>query len=543
MRSDQNRPAGEPAPTPASRTVRERLARRATRNMEPAPPEMPPPPWGTASRWQPPYPPASPPPPPPWGYPAYPGYPTYPYPVYPPAQYPPPPQPQRPPPVAAPGYPAYPGYPYYPYPVYPPAQYPPPPQPQWPPPVAAPGYPPPAWPALGYPPPAYPQQWAPPLAPPWAYPQFQQPPYVAEPLPPSSQHQATPRRPLVSLAGRAAPRLYAAGWILSLVGAAALIALVAGASAGATSGIPRPIRIGAGFGSIVAILAGLVAAAVAQSRQRRADGWQDYFGPSPLLSTGVVLALSMASWVLVSGVVEWLGITIATSVELLLMLLVNLACYVGVAHWLGVRTGALTWRDMVWPQRLAKTRDELLTESWGSFWRPRQSRLRSTLGDIGIGFGLAVPGMIGSAVLAMVLISILGLEDAPVSQDSVVITTGWDIWIALVAMAVVAPIGEEIFFRGMITNAWARSLTRQSALLRGTFLFASIHLLNNALDPSQMDLTIRLAILAVAARLPVAWLLSWVYTSRRSIVASIALHGAYNGSLVLLAWWAAQQQY
>ena len=34
-----------------------------------------------------------------------------------------------------------------------------------------------------------------------------------------------------------------------------------------------------------------------------------------------------------------------------------------------------------------------------------------------------------------------------------------------------------------------------------------------------------------------AWVLAWIYTRRRSIYASVALHAVYNGSLVLLLWW------
>jgi membrane protease YdiL (CAAX protease family) len=155
-----------------------------------------------------------------------------------------------------------------------------------------------------------------------------------------------------------------------------------------------------------------------------------------------------------------------------------------------------------------------------------------------MGIGVALPGVVASLLLAGVLITILDLTDAQIGDDSVPIVTDWDIWIVLLATAVIAPIGEEIFFRGFITNAWARSLARREALLRGTFLFAAVHILNYGIDLDQLDLTIRLAILAVTVRLPVAWLLGWIYTSRRSIVASIVLHGTYNGALVAIAWWA-----
>ena len=36
---------------------------------------------------------------------------------------------------------------------------------------------------------------------------------------------------------------------------------------------------------------GLIVSAIAQSRQRRADGWQDYAGPSPFLVMAALLAI------------------------------------------------------------------------------------------------------------------------------------------------------------------------------------------------------------------------------------------------------------
>jgi membrane protease YdiL (CAAX protease family) len=104
-------------------------------------------------------------------------------------------------------------------------------------------------------------------------------------------------------------------------------------------------------------------------------------------------------------------------------------------------------------------------------------------------------------------------------------------------LAVVAPIGEEIFFRGFATNAWARSLKRNDAIVRAAVFFACVHIIN-LVGGVNADVFTRAAILAVAARIPVAWLLAWVYTRRRSIFASVALHGTYNGLLVLLVWWA-----
>jgi membrane protease YdiL (CAAX protease family) len=318
------------------------------------------------------------------------------------------------------------------------------------------------------------------------------------------------------------------------------VALIAAASAGLSSGIDRSIRLAAGETSLIALAAGLWSAAIAQSRQRQADGWEDYFGPSPLLATGLLVALSGAVATPLGEVMDLLGLEMASSVELLLALLVNLACYAGLTHLLGVRTGALTWSDITRPQHLAPTRQDLLSAFW-SVARPATTRLRRTAREIGLGAGLAVPAMIGTLFLAALVMSLLGLRDVQPSGDSYEILTDFDFWIILVSLAVVAPIGEEIFFRGLITNAWARSLARKEALLRATVLFASVHILNNEVDPNALGLTLRLAAMAVVVRLPVAWLLCWTYTSQRSIIASISLHGAYNGGLVLLSWWVYRQ--
>jgi membrane protease YdiL (CAAX protease family) len=382
-------------------------------------------------------------------------------------------------------------------------------------------------------------QWAPPLAPPWGY---GYPLPLAEPSPPSEQHPPASQRPLASLADRAAPQLYAAGWLLSLGGLAALVALIAAASAGLSNGIDRSVRLVAGETSLIALTVGLWAAAIAQSRQRRADGWEDYFGPSPLLATGLLVPLSAAVAMPLGQIMDRFDLEVASSVELLLALLINLACYATLTHWLGVRTGALTWSDVARPQHLAPTRQDLLSALWGAA-RPATSRLRRIAREIGLGAGLAVPAMIGTLFLAALVMSLLRLQDVPPSGDSYAIVTDFDFWIILVALAVVAPVGEEIFFRGLIANAWARSLARKQALLRATVLFASVHILNNELDPNALGLTLRLAAMAVVVRLPVSWLLCWAYTSQRSIIASMSLHGVYNGGLVLLTWWAWHQLY
>ena len=111
-------------------------------------------------------------------------------------------------------------------------------------------------------------------------------------------------------------------------------------------------------------------------------------------------------------------------------------------------------------------------------------------------------------------------------------STGLDPWIAILAVAVIVPIGEEVFFRGFATNAWGRSLGRNSAILRAALFFAFVHILN--VSSSEPGLALRMAAFNFGARIPVAIALTWLYFRRRSILASGTLHASYNGLIQLI---------
>jgi membrane protease YdiL (CAAX protease family) len=97
----------------------------------------------------------------------------------------------------------------------------------------------------------------------------------------------------------------------------------------------------------------------------------------------------------------------------------------------------------------------------------------------------------------------------------------------LAVAAVIAPIGEEIFFRGFATTSWARVYGARRALIQGAIFFAVAHVLTlGAVDPGQ---GLKLALFASLVRLPVALTLGWLFLRRRSLVGPIFLHAAYNG--------------
>jgi len=132
--------------------------------------------------------------------------------------------------------------------------------------------------------------------------------------------------------------------------------------------------------------------------------------------------------------------------------------------------------------------------------------------------------------VAAVLVGLLGAVPAsplPPAED----TSG--LLLNLLAAALVAPIGEEIFFRGFATTAWARTLGAWPAIVRAGLFFALVHVLTIGGDA--FDDAARQAAVAFGSRLPVAIALGWVFLSRRSIYASISLHGTFNGAVLVLA--------
>ena len=97
----------------------------------------------------------------------------------------------------------------------------------------------------------------------------------------------------------------------------------------------------------------------------------------------------------------------------------------------------------------------------------------------------------------------------------------------------IAPVSEEILFRGFSVTAWERSIGAQRAIVRASLLFALAHVINASGD--SLGEVAGLVVVGMATRLPVAFVLGWVFVRRRSIWASIGLHSAFNAILLVLA--------
>ncbi len=142
-----------------------------------------------------------------------------------------------------------------------------------------------------------------------------------------------------------------------------------------------------------------------------------------------------------------------------------------------------------------------------------------------IGLGMAIPAWIGATLLAYLATSLLkaiGFTQAPGIVDTVL--DRGDPTVILVAFVVVAPIAEELFFRGLVYNAWERERGPRVALFGSATLFAVIHTSLFSLVP----------IFALGIGLVL------VYRSTRSLPATMAMHAGFNAISVALALLARQ---
>lgn len=137
-----------------------------------------------------------------------------------------------------------------------------------------------------------------------------------------------------------------------------------------------------------------------------------------------------------------------------------------------------------------------------------------------IGLAAAIPAWIGATLLgalAAVVLEAIGLTEELGPLDTFL--ERGDPTVILVAFLLVAPVAEEIFFRGVAFNAWERERGPWVAVVGSALLFAAIHSSLFALVP----------IFALGV------VLALLYRSTRSLVATIAMHAGFNAISVTIA--------
>lgn len=315
--------------------------------------------------------------------------------------------------------------------------------------------------------------------------------------PPETHPPTRPGLSTFTIEGRAAPALFVVGWVATIVGLGlTIVTVVAG---GAT------ILLVVG---LVLLSLGLVAGAGSQAIERRSRGLEPYQGPSPVLVFAATVPVSILAVSAVAALLSAVGIRPQAAGADLLGVAVQEAVTVGLVALLVVGTGALSWREMGLARRVPQA---LVDLAWGAVF-------------------------VGPVIAATLVVTALLVTVFQVTPPSPLEPTGESsgLLLHLVAGAVLAPVAEEILFRGVATTAWVRRYGTRPGILRAAIFFAAAHVL--LLGGSTVGEATAIAIVAFAGRLPVAIALGWVYARRRSLWAPIGLHAAFNAILLVLAY-------
>ncbi len=300
-----------------------------------------------------------------------------------------------------------------------------------------------------------------------------------------------------SIDGRLAPGLFVVGWLATLIGA--------GLAGMTLFGISGPAGTILWLAGLTGVALGLVLLGGSQSIERRAAG-AAYAGPSPVLVFFVVLAVSQLAGFAVGFPLSLVASNIPRPVGDLLGVIVQGAVFVGVLRLMVVGAGALTWTDM----------------------------------GLARGLGGAARGMLGGAVFAGPVILVTAVLAAVAAQITGVVPasplpptgTAAGLALHLVAGAVIAPLAEELLFRGFALTAWRRSVGARGAISRSSLVFVLAHVLFVGGDGFRDAAS--LAFVAGIARVPVAIALGWLYVRTGSLWGPIGLHAAYNAILIVI---------
>ena len=301
-----------------------------------------------------------------------------------------------------------------------------------------------------------------------------------------------------AIEGRRAPALFVVGWLASFVGfgVAGLTLMGIGGTVGAVLWI---------VGLAVASL-GLVLLGGSQAIERRVAG-AAYAGPAPVLVFLAVLAGSQLAGFAVGLPLSAIGLDVPRPVADLLGVLVQTAVFVLVLQVLVVAAGALRWSEM-------------------GLARGLSTAVRGLLG----GAVFAGPVILVTALLAAVAAQLAGAVPAsplpPTGSASGLV-------LHLLAGAVVAPVAEELLFRGFALTAWRRTVGPRAAIVRSSIVFVLAHVLFVGGDGFREAAS--LAFVAGVARVPVSFALGWLYVRTGSLWAPIGLHATYNAVLIVLA--------
>ena len=254
-------------------------------------------------------------------------------------------------------------------------------------------------------------------------------------------------------------------------------------------------------GTIAALL-GLVLLARHQVIARRALPADRYRGPSVLLLLALIAGLSTflvlpvrggINLVFEGGVPDLVPLLIWAFSGHAAMLLVT---------WMLVRSGPMPGRRL--------------------FSDPHRAR------HLLIGVAVGIPTQILVLVLVVATAGVERLLQVPTGPPVGPLALGLPVWLTAISSIVMAPVAEELFFRGLAFRAWSREYGAGPALVGSSVLFGLVHFGLTPLDGFVAELP-RLAILAAGGLV-----LGLLALRTGSLTAPIAAHATMNGLTLIV---------
>ena len=142
---------------------------------------------------------------------------------------------------------------------------------------------------------------------------------------------------------------------------------------------------------------------------------------------------------------------------------------------------------------------------------------------VGIGIGLGVVALLGSTLLVTLLVTLTGSDATPQQVlTEQLLGSPLELTLAALAAVVMAPLAEELLFRGLLHRALRARLRMVGATLVSSVLFAIVHVDVAASQPlGLVGLTLVGVVLAIA------------YERTGSLLVPIVIHATHNGLTIL----------
>lgn len=151
----------------------------------------------------------------------------------------------------------------------------------------------------------------------------------------------------------------------------------------------------------------------------------------------------------------------------------------------------------------------------------RPESLRNTVG-LGVGIGVVI--IIGAAIILLTGAAIDPVVQRRIEEVEEIGTAPWQLVLMVLALVVLAPLGEELLFRGLLLRALVRKMRFWPAAMLSSALFAAAHADAYLIWPR--------AVALVATGM----VLAWMYR-KRGYWASVTAHATVNAiaSIALIA--------